>query len=136
MSAVQAAREPKPRMIVPRSVHGASISVLGLVVGAAIWELIGRHTQAASFAPFTTTVSALWSMMKSGELPHALESSLQLFAPGLGLAIVIGFFGGLLLARLRVLRVGLEPYILMLYATPMVPLIPFTLSLAGFEFRA
>lgn len=136
MSTVEAAREPKPRMIPPHSLRGASISVLGLVLGAAIWELIGRHTQAASFAPFTKTVSALWSMTKSGELPHALESSLQLFAVGLGLAIVIGFFGGLLLARIGVLRVGLEPYILMLYATPMVALIPFILSLAGFEFRA
>ena len=72
----------------------------------------------------------------TGELPHALESSLQLFAAGLGLAIVIGFFLGLLLARVEVLRTGLEPYVAMLYATPMVALIPFILSVFGFAFRA
>ena len=115
---------------------GAAISVAGLVAGALVWQLIGAHTQASSFATFTATCSALWGMTKSGELPRALESSLELFAIGLGFAIVIGFFGGLLLARVRVLRIGLEPYILMLYATPMFALIPFILSLFGFEFRA
>ena len=135
MSTVQAA-EPKPRMIVPQSVRGGAVSLLGLAIGAGIWELIGRHTQASSFAPFSKTVGALWGMTKSGELPHALESSLQLFGAGLGFAIVIGFFLGLLLARVRLLRVGLEPYVAMLYATPMVALIPFILSLFGFEFRA
>lgn len=135
MSAVQA-HEPKPRMIVPHSVRGGAISLAGLVIGAGIWEIVGRHTQAASFAPFSQTVSALWSMTRSGELPTALESSLELFGAGLGFAMLFGFFGGLFLARIRLLRIGLEPYILMLYATPMFALIPFILSLFGFEFRA
>jgi sulfonate transport system permease protein len=128
--------EPKPKMIVPHSVRGGAISLAGLVIGAGIWEIIGRHTQAASFAPFSQTVSALWSMTRSGELPTALESSLELFGAGLGFAMLFGFFGGLFLARIRLLRIGLEPYILMLYATPMFALIPFILSLFGFEFRA
>ena len=66
-------------------------------------------------------------MTKSGELPRAAESSLELFGAGLAIAIVLGFFLGLLLARVRVLRIGLEPYILMLYATPMFALIPYIL---------
>jgi ABC-type nitrate/sulfonate/bicarbonate transport system permease component len=136
MSAVQAVREPKPRMSVPQSVRGAAISIIGLLIGAAIWELIGRHTQASSFAPFSKTIAALWDLVQSGQLTDALRSSLELFATGLAIAIVLGFFGGLLLARIRPLRVGLEPYILMLYATPMFALIPFILSLFGFEFRA
>ncbi len=135
MSAIQV-NEPKPRMIVPHSVRGGAISLVGLVIGAGIWEIVGRHTQAASFAPFSQTVSALWLMTRSGELPTALESSLELFGAGLGFAMLFGFFGGLFLARIRLLRIGLEPYILMLYATPMFALIPFILSLFGFEFRA
>ena len=136
MSTLGAATGPKPRLIVPQSARGAGISLLGLAIGAGIWELIGRHTQASSFSSFSKTMSALWGMLRSGELPHALESSLKLFGAGLGCAIAIGFFLGLLLARVRLLRVGLEPYVAMLYATPMVALIPFILSLFGFEFRA
>ncbi len=41
---------------------------------------------------------------------------------------------GLLLARVRLLRVALETYIMVLYATPMVALIPFILSMMGFGF--
>jgi NitT/TauT family transport system permease protein len=116
--------------------RGPAVSLVGLAAGAGLWELVGRHTQAVSFAPFSTTVSALWGMLRSGELPHALESSLQLFGAGLGLAIVLGFALGLLLARVEILRIGLEPYVAMLYATPMVALIPFILAAFGFEFRS
>jgi NitT/TauT family transport system permease protein len=123
-------------MSVPHGMRGTLVSIGGLVVGAGIWEVIGRRTQQSSFAPFSKTVGALWGMTKSGELPRAAESSLELFAAGLAIALVLGFFLGLLLARIRSLRIGLEPYILMLYATPMFALIPYILSLFGFEFRA
>jgi len=116
--------------------RGPLVSVAGLAAGAGIWELVGRHTQAVSFAPFSTTVSALWSMLASGELPRALESSLKLFGAGLGLAIVLGFLLGLVMARIDAIRIGLEPYVAMLYATPMVALIPFILAIFGFQFRS
>jgi ABC-type nitrate/sulfonate/bicarbonate transport system permease component len=41
---------------------------------------------------------------------------------------------GLLFARVRIIRIGIDPYIMTLYATPMVALIPFILSLMGFGF--
>jgi ABC-type nitrate/sulfonate/bicarbonate transport system permease component len=113
-----------------------SVSLLGLVLGAGIWEYVGRHTQKSSFASFSATVSALWHMTVSGELPRALRSSLELFAAGLGIAIVIGFLLGLVMARIEIVRTGLEPYVAMLYATPMVALIPAILAMFGFEFRA
>jgi hypothetical protein len=63
MSAVQVeAREPKPKLIVPHSVRGTLISIFGLIVGAGVWEVVGRHTQQSSFAPFSKTVSAFWGM--------------------------------------------------------------------------
>jgi NitT/TauT family transport system permease protein len=47
---------------------------------------------------------------------------------------VIGAPLGLLLARVRSLRIAVEPYVMVLYATPMVALIPFILSMMGFGF--
>jgi NitT/TauT family transport system permease protein len=41
---------------------------------------------------------------------------------------------GIVLARLVMLRIALENYILILYVTPMVALIPFILSILGFDF--
>jgi ABC-type nitrate/sulfonate/bicarbonate transport system permease component len=117
-----------------RRLRGPAVTVLSLAAGAAIWELIGRHTQRTSFVGFWPTMRALWAMIEDGELETALGESLELFALGLGISLVIGFFGGLLLARVQWLRIGMEPYVNALYATPSVALIPFILVF-GFSLK-
>lgn len=112
------------------------VSLASLAVGAAIWQLVGAHTQRTSFVGFTATISSLWHLMTSGELWTALEQSLEVFGIGLVIALAIGFVLGLLMARIETLRVGLEPYVAALYATPTVALIPFILAVFGFEQRA
>ncbi|MGB7011911.1 MAG: ABC transporter permease subunit, partial [Pseudolabrys sp.] len=63
-----------------------------------------------------------------------LLDSTKLFLAGFILALIVGMPLGMLLARIRTLRIGVEPYIMILYATPMVALIPFILSMMGFGF--
>jgi len=112
--------------------HGAF--ALSLAAGIALWEIIGRNTSAAFMAPFSETVLRLWQLAESGQLILQFLDSAMLFLSGLLIAFCIGAPLGLLLARVRLLRVGLEPYIMVLYATPMVALIPFILSIMGFGF--
>jgi len=111
-----------------------SAYAVALALGAALWELAASRTSAAFLAPFTTTLARIAEYTKSGVLTDALLSSLALFFTGLAGAILIGIAAGLLLARVRLLRVALENYIMVLYATPMVALIPFILSMMGFGF--
>lgn len=108
--------------------------VLSLIIGAAAWEIVGRRTSVAFMAPLSVTIERLWELTLSGELPRQALSSATLFATGLALAIVVGMPLGLLMARLKWLREALEVYIMVLYATPLVALIPFILSLMGFGF--
>ncbi|HEY6753433.1 MAG TPA: ABC transporter permease [Pseudolabrys sp.] len=84
--------------------------------------------------PFSETLVRLWQLVSGGQFIPQLIDSTVLFLTGFLIALVIGMPLGLLLARVRVLRVGIEPYIMILYATPMVALIPFILSLMGFGF--
>ena len=84
--------------------------------------------------PFSETLVRLWQLVASGEFVRQFISSAQLFLTGFVLAVVIGLPFGMLLARVRVLRVGIEPYLMIIYATPMVALIPFILSMMGFGF--
>jgi NitT/TauT family transport system permease protein len=84
--------------------------------------------------PFSETITRLWDLAAKGELGLQLLESALLFVSGFGLAVLIGIPLGLLLARVWALRVALEPYIMILYATPMVALIPFILALMGFGF--
>jgi ABC-type nitrate/sulfonate/bicarbonate transport system permease component len=107
---------------------------ISIFAGIALWEIAGRSTSAAFMVPFSETVVRLWQLVKGGEfLPQLLDSG-KLFLSGFILALVIGMPVGMLLARIRILRIGVEPYIMTLYATPMVALIPFILSMMGFGF--
>jgi NitT/TauT family transport system permease protein len=107
---------------------------LSVIAGFLIWEIAGRSTSAAFMVPFSETLKRLWQLTVSGEfLPELLDSA-KLFITGFVLALIVGAPLGLLFARVRALRIGVEPYIMILYATPMVALIPFILSLMGFGF--
>jgi ABC-type nitrate/sulfonate/bicarbonate transport system permease component len=120
--------------------HGAvarvTTYIASLALGAAIWELAASRIGPAFLPRFTTTMARIYEYALSGVLLDALSSSLSLFFTGLAFAIVIGIGTGLLLARMRRLRIALESYIMVLYATPMVALIPFILSMFGYGFTA
>ncbi len=107
---------------------------ISILAGIAIWEIAGRSTSAAFMVPFSETVRQLWLFMWSREFIEQFLDSAELFLTGFVLALVVGAPLGLLFARVRALRVGVEPYIMILYATPMVALIPFILSMMGFGF--
>jgi NitT/TauT family transport system permease protein len=107
---------------------------LSLIAGIALWEIAGRHSNAAFLVPLSETLTRLWELYSDGQLMRQFAASAALFATGFALAILVGMPLGMLLARVRVLRVAIEPYIMILYATPMVALIPFILSMMGFGF--
>jgi NitT/TauT family transport system permease protein len=107
---------------------------LSVLAGLALWEIAGRNTSKAFMVPFSETLVRLWQLIVRGEFITQLLDSAQLFLTGFALALIVGAPFGLLLARMRILRIGIEPYLMILYATPMVALIPFILSMMGFGF--
>ncbi len=108
--------------------------ILSFIAGVVAWEVVGRHTNAAFLVPLSETLDRLWDLALSGELWSQLASSLEIFAVGFVLALIVGAPVGMLLARVTVLRRALDIYITIAYATPLVALIPFILSLMGFGF--
>jgi len=107
---------------------------LSLLAGMALWEIVGRNSNAAFMVPLSETLIRLLSMLARGQLISQFVDSAALFLTGFALAFLVGAPLGVLFARIRSLRVAVEPYIMALYATPMVALIPFILSLLGFGF--
>ncbi len=118
----------------PESRRGYVTVVASLLAGAAVWEGAGHVASAAFWAPLSATLESIAETARNGILVRQILSSFQLYFSGLALAILVGAPFGLLLARVRWLRIALENYIMVLYATPMVALIPFILSLMGFGF--
>jgi len=112
------------------------VVLASLGAGALVWEFGTRRLNPAVAAPFSDTISRLWEMTVSGELPANLVGSLVLFAVGLGMAVIVALPLGLLLARMPRVRVALSDYIALGNSMPMVALIPFILSLFGLDFGA
>ncbi len=121
-------------VVTKRRVRAWSGYLAGIVLGAAAWQIVGLHMSSETFVPLTSTLSRLGQLFADGTLPAALWTSFQSYLAGMAIALVLGAFGGLLLARRRLLRTAFEPYVVALYATPMVALIPFLLALLGFGF--
>jgi ABC-type nitrate/sulfonate/bicarbonate transport system permease component len=134
--------------------------VLSLSIGLLAWEIAGWQFSPARMAPvlgsdvpavaaLAERVGSLWGaapqahpgmvprlveFIRQGDFFTAVGQSLGLFATGFGIALAIGLPLGILMARLRLVRVALESYILALYATPMAAMIPFVLAIFGFQF--
>jgi NitT/TauT family transport system permease protein len=118
----------------PASVRRNAPVWASVLAGLALWEIAGRSTSKAFMVPFSETMLRLWQLIAGGHFIMRFFESAELFLTGFLLALAIGAPLGLLFARVRVLRIGIEPYLMILYATPMVALIPFILSLMGFGF--
>ncbi len=111
-----------------------AVSLGSVAAGLCLWEVAGRHTSAAFLVPFSETVARLAGLVADPATWRQFLDSAALFLTGFTLALVVGMPAGLLFSRVRAIRIGIEPYIMILYATPMVALIPFILSLMGFGF--
>jgi NitT/TauT family transport system permease protein len=107
---------------------------VSVLAGAAIWQLLGANSSSEVFVSLSATLARLGQLIADGSLPGALAASFSVYGAGMALAIVTGGLGGLLLARRALLRLALEPYLVALYAAPIVALIPFLLALMGYGF--
>lgn len=115
--------------------------LVSLLLGAALWEAVGWSSNQAIMAPLIGggdhpgTIPRLYKyFVHDEEYRLSLLQSIALFSTGFGLALLVAIPSGIILARLVTLRVALESYILALYVTPMIALIPFILSIFGFDF--
>jgi NitT/TauT family transport system permease protein len=111
-----------------------AIVAASLALGAVLWEAAGHLTSGAFWAPLSATLKSIAESARSGVLLRQAAGSFELYVAGLLIAIATGAPLGVLLARVAWLRVALEDYIMVLYATPMVALVPFILSIMGFGF--
>jgi ABC-type nitrate/sulfonate/bicarbonate transport system permease component len=114
---------------------------VGLIAGAVIWEIVGWQFNPAIMVPLIGgeghegAAPRLYEyIFNDEEFRAAFVDSVTLFLTGFLIGVLTAVPLGILMARLTLMRVALETYILILYVTPMVALIPFILSIMGFDF--
>lgn len=91
-----------------------------LVVLLAVWEILGRA--APIFASYPTAVVAAFveTTFVQGRLLPAFLVTFQALATGFAIAAVLGVLIGYCMARSRLTRTLLGPYVAALYSTPRI----------------
>ena len=104
---------------------------VSIMLGLALWEIVGRLLPRILFAPFSATIAELFSGFTSFDLPIAIAASvLETFA-GFALATLVALPLGFLLGRNRTCSRIADPLLVALYAIPPVALIPFLIIWFG-----
>jgi NitT/TauT family transport system permease protein len=101
-------------------------SVLSLVGGLILWELVARFIVKSTLiiVPPSHVVAAFADLVRQGELQtHVYVSGLE-FVAGFGLAAIVGVLLGLAIGVSDLVRDVLEPWLSALYATPVVAFAP------------
>lgn len=97
------------------------------------WEVVGRLTNPLFFAPISDVLREFWNSLLDprGRLLHGLVETLGVLVPGFLIASVLGVALGLLMGRSEIAYHILDPYVIILYNTPRVALIPILLLWMG-----
>jgi NitT/TauT family transport system permease protein len=117
---------PVWRAIVNLSHSGWLQTVASFLVAALLWEYTARYLIARPilFSSLGAIVERAIELWRDGELQHHMWVSFVEFAGGFGLAIVVGIGLGVAFAASRFVRNFFEPWVSMLYATPIIALGP------------
>jgi len=122
----EARRRPLPAWVITT----ASVVVLLL-----LWEFFGRDINPV-FGSYPSQIAvAFVDLARSGKLWAALADSLQPFAAGYALAIVVGVPLGLVIGRFRVVEAALGIYVTAGYAMPLIALVPLLVLWLGLGFK-
>jgi ABC-type nitrate/sulfonate/bicarbonate transport system permease component len=122
---VGGSRRAVPRWIITLS----SVTILVL-----LWEWFGRDINPVFGSYPSAIAEAFWDLARSGKLAAAMIESLQPFAVGYGLAIVLGVPLGLVIGRYHVAEAALGIYVTAGYAMPLVALVPLLVLWLGLGF--
>ena len=107
------------------------IRIASIAVVLLGWELVARRLDSLLLPSFTETITALASLVTTGELWEAVWLSNQAMVIGFLLAAVVGIFAGLLLGRWRAVEPYVDPYLTILLATSKSALIPLVIMAVG-----
>jgi NitT/TauT family transport system permease protein len=110
------------------------ITVAALALFLAFWEYFGRDVNPIFGSYPSAIFAAFVTLVRNGELAAALAQSLQPFALGYALAIVVGVPLGLVLGRFWVAEAALGIMVTGGYAMPLVALVPLLVLWFGLGF--
>jgi len=107
------------------------VQTSGLLLGAAIWEIVGRVGVSPALPPISEVVSAGLELWSSERFIDSMTSTAIAIAIAFPPSVVFGVILGLLMGLVRPAEWVLRPYINLALSLPLVAIIPIILLIFG-----
>lgn len=114
--------------------HRAVLQALFGLLLLGIWYAAHLENPVAIPLP-TEVVSAFQAQIEDGSLPTAMTNALYAIFTGYALAILVGISVGLIMGLNEVSEVLLDPYVSVLYVTPLAAIVPALIIWFGTGFQ-
>jgi ABC-type nitrate/sulfonate/bicarbonate transport system permease component len=136
-TSVAAALAPPPRKSPVGRFFGNpwTIRVLSLVTFLTVWEIAGMGDGMEFVISSPSRIAVAATEVFVPEVLPALGETLRGLIVGMLLSIVVGVPVGMLMAASKVVEVALSPYVMALYSTPRITLIPVLVLWLGISFE-
>lgn len=121
-----AVRKSAVRRLLTSDMSVRSLSIVAVLI---LWELIGSHYPYSMSSPWEVA-RAIKQFLVPQVLPAALQS-LEVFSFAFAICVIFGIPIGLAMARVKFIRIALEPYVTMFYSLPMLALFPLMILAFG-----
>ena len=103
-----------------------------LVVWCVLWEIIGQLDLISLIPPFTEVVGALFVVIPTEDFVEAVTITLQAFAIGMGLALIVGISVGVLMGRIRAVGNLMGMWVNIFESSPLTAIVPALMAILGF----
>jgi NitT/TauT family transport system permease protein len=100
------------------------VRIVSFAVFLVAWQLLADSISNLVFASPEETARRFLDLSGNGELSSASINTLQSIAVGFVLAVAVAVPVGLLMGMSRVAEYGIDPYVNLIYATPIIVMIP------------
>lgn len=120
-----------PRLDVGGLAGRVGPGTIGLLVGAVLWELVGRAAGLSFFPPLSGVLERLGELTAEGKIVDNLVNSLSNLAIGFGLSAVIGVGLGMAMGAYRKAEMALDFYVYALLTAPTLVFAPLFFSIFG-----
>lgn len=107
------------------------VRVVSFVVFLAAWQVIANTVSSLTFAPPSETARRFYELWIDGEMPSAITSTVSSTLVGFAFGIAVAIPLGLLMGTSRVAEYSIDPYVNLIYATPIIVLVPIVAVVMG-----
>lgn len=119
------------RLAPPWRLAGGAVSILSLLVGVVLWEVVGRVWQVSFIPPVSEVLATLVELVESGEILGNLAASLVNLGVGFAISVVGGVVIGALMGVFPIVNSALDTYVYALLTAPSLVFAPIFFSIFG-----